>query len=79
MIAGSPIDLVIEVDGAVARLARGLLGNMRANRHGYVHKFSEISGCSHRWLRNRLLGTPESDGSGRGSVHLCAYMPCSAP
>ena len=60
-------DLLIKVDGGVARLGRGQLRG-RVARHGYLYYFTDIRGCSHRSLRQKLEAT-RVDG-GDGSVHL---------
>ena len=56
---------------------RDPLKGSRATRHGYVHRFAEIRGCSPRHLKTDLEATKGEDGI--GLVHLCASIPCTLP
>eukprot|EP00959_Pyramimonas_sp_CCMP1952_P315415 6601670-Pyramimonas_sp.AAC.1 len=68
-----PNDLIVRSGGSVARLEQG----PRVTRHGYVYKFRDVKGSSHRHLKADLEATRGDDGI--GMVHLCATTPCALP
>ena len=61
----------------MARLEQGPLTGSRITRHGYLYRFREVKGCSHRGFKSSLEETRGEDGI--GTVHLCAAVPCTLP
>ena len=45
--------------------------------NGYVYRFKDILGTSHRHLKDDLEATKVDDGT--GLVHLCASSTCTLP
>ena len=68
-----PNELMIRVDGQVARITLDTSENHRIDRHGLVINCLEVLSSSGRTLRSKLFN------SEKRALHLCRHADCSHP